>query len=62
MAMHVLVKETLKGVFATLLIVDANVRKQKMLVLMTKNVTHGNINARGALEEILVAQRIISVV
>jgi len=47
-AMHVPVKEISKVVFATQLIVNANVRKQKMLVRMTKNVTHGNTNARSA--------------
>ena len=62
MAMHVPVKEVLKVVFATQLIVNANVRKQKMLVQMTNNVTHGNKNAKSALEEVLVVQRIINVV
>ena len=62
MVIHVLVKEILKEVFATQRIVNANVRKQKKLARLTKNVTHGNKNARSALEEALVAQKRISVV
>ena len=46
--MHAPDKETLKEVFATQPIANANVRKQKMLVRMTKNVTRGNKNARNA--------------
>ena len=58
---HAPAKEILKEVFATQPIANANVRKQKMLVRMAKNVIHGDKSARSALEEALVAQRIISV-